>query len=748
MIGDHEIYARLCDVPLPDGLLARLRQIAIAEPGAGKKSVRWTAGTIDAALQGTPLPDGMLARLRQIAVPEKVELAAAAAGWDAEEIDVALRRVPLPMGWAARVRLVRPRVRRRVSAGWAAAAASLAVAVGLAYLSSLAGFLMASHGQLLAPPPRLQASEPANFQWLAGDARPFTSTPHAALPDAGPLFEHLDLDRSTAVLSPNVSATTADNGSPAESSDRELPDGDLPGNDLGDGRWLAAARAASLDAIHSDFPRYPFRAENMTRHGGNVLPRGRGIEPPPLAGLDLMAWEATGIHPAVSPSVDPRLQVSRVPLDVDAGSYDAARQAAREGLLPPPQTIRVEEFVAALNFQSPPAEDRAFALEASLGPSPFGDEGLRLLHVGIQAAEAPASARQPTHLTLAVDVSASMRQGKRLEIVRQALVELAGWLGPNDRVSLVAFDNSADVLLRGATAARAEQLAIAAGFLAPGGGTNFSAGLQAAFAVAAEETPAETSGIARRVVLLSDGGATLQRDVLQRIEEAVTAQSGAGLPLSVIDLAQQFEPDGQLARLSAAGRGRLHQAATLAHVRRALREELTGLPQTAARDVRLSVTFNPKSVLLYRLLGHEAAAAVPAARLAADLHFDQGAAGLYELLLVPDGEDLLAEVTVQWRDAAGGEQREERRTIHRAQIAGTFAESAPALQAAALAAETAELLRESYFARNGSFAAVLGAAGQADSGLRRTPAFADWEAFVRDLQQARPALDRRRAGSE
>jgi len=232
--------------------------------------------------------------------------------------------------------------------------------------------------------------------------------------------------------------------------------------------------------------------------------------------------------------------------------------------------------------------------------------------------------------------------------------------------------------------------------------------------------------------------------VLARIEAALTAQAAAGLPLSVIDLAQQYEPDGQLARLSAAGRGGLHQAATPAQVRRALREELYGVSQTAASDVRLSVTFNPKSVLLYRLLGHEAAPAAPAAKLAADLHFDQAAAGLYELLLVPEGEELLAEVTVQWRDAAGGEEREERRSIHRSQIAGSFAESSAALQAAALAAETAELLRGSYFARNGSWAALLATAGQADSGLRTSPAFGEWESFVRDLQQARPAAERRR----
>lgn len=745
MSDDRKLDFPLCDVPLPDGLLARLRQIAVADAGAigpevasvGERAParphKWDSAAIDAALRRVPLPNGLRSRLRRIAVNEALHVAAGganAADWDAAAIDTALCRVSLPGGWAARLAGVRPRVARRVSPGMAALAASLAVAIGMSYLSSLAGFVLSSHGALSDSPPPLLA-EQAVVEWLPAVERPFTATTHAASVDVGPAFEPLDLRASTAGLSPDVYVPTPPDETPPED------------------RWLAAAEAARADAALDGFPRYAFHQDaNVDPAGGDrsLAPRGRGIEPPPLAGLDQMAWEATGVHPAVSPAVDPRLQVSHVPVDVDSAGYEAVRQTVRDGLLPPPTTVRVEDFIAALRYRRPPPVEAGLALESALGPSPFGDEGLRLLRVGLQAAELPAAPRQGTHLTLVVDVSASMRQGGRLEIVREALIDLAGWLDPHDRVSLIVFDSEADVLLRGVTVEQASALAEAAGMLGAGGATNFSVGLRTAFAVAEEEWlgAGAPSNVARRVVLVSDGGATLQRDVLRRIEDAVASLARDGYPLSVVDVAQRFDPDAQLARLSVAGGGRLHHAATLAHVRRALREELSGGSQTVARDVRMSVTFNPKSVLLYRLLGHEATAGLPAARPAADLHSGQGADGLYELLLVPEGEELLAEVRVQWRDAATDQERETRRSIHRGQIANSFAECAPALQAAALAAETAELLRGSYFARGGSWGAVLDAASQADSALQQTAAFRDWLSFLRDVQQARPAEPRSR----
>ena len=90
------------------------------------------------------------------------------------------------------------------------------------------------------------------------------------------------------------------------------------------------------------------------------------------------------------------------------------------------------------------------------GPSPFGAESLRLLHggdtlrllqVGVQARDLELLKRQPVHLTMAVDVSASMAWEGRLEAIVQALGALVGLLQPDDRLSIVTFSERAEVLL-------------------------------------------------------------------------------------------------------------------------------------------------------------------------------------------------------------------------------------------------------------------------------------------------------------
>ena len=75
-----------------------------------------------------------------------------------------------------------------------------------------------------------------------------------------------------------------------------------------------------------------------------------------------------GVNPFVMASVD---NLSTFALDVDTGSYTVARNYLTDGVLPPPEAIRVEEFVNYFEqgYASPP--DSAFAVYADGAPSPF-----------------------------------------------------------------------------------------------------------------------------------------------------------------------------------------------------------------------------------------------------------------------------------------------------------------------------------------------------------------------------------------
>ena len=49
-------------------------------------------------------------------------------------------------------------------------------------------------------------------------------------------------------------------------------------------------------------------------------------------------------------------------MDVDTASYSVTRRYLRDGLLPPPESVRVEEFVNAFDYNYEPPWHEAFAI--------------------------------------------------------------------------------------------------------------------------------------------------------------------------------------------------------------------------------------------------------------------------------------------------------------------------------------------------------------------------------------------------
>ncbi|MCE9554336.1 MAG: DUF3520 domain-containing protein [Planctomycetes bacterium] len=146
-----------------------------------------------------------------------------------------------------------------------------------------------------------------------------------------------------------------------------------------------------------------------------------------------------------------------------------------------------------------------------------------------------------------------------------------------------------------------------------------------------------------------------------------------------------------------------------------------------ADEVRLSVTFNPRTVASYRLLGHEATSVlgVHHATLDATLRAGDVCTGLFEVELRSGGDDLVATAEVTWRDPHHPGTRRETRRITRWQLADSLLETPPSVQAAAIAAETAELLRQSQFAagRGHSWARIRQVAADAHPTLAEEPTF-------------------------
>ena len=519
-----------------------------------------------------------------------------------------------------------------------------------------------------------------------------------------------------------------------------------------------AADAASVGAAGGGPLGYPPNSwddlpELLTRPA-DLVPHG--LDWPLVPGSNRPFLVSTGFHPFVSPAANQRLQTCPVPLAVEPSSYELARRYLERNEWPPADRVRTEDFLAAVDYNFPKPKHQSLGLIVAGGPSPISGEGFCLLQVGVQARQIDDAKHAPLHLVLLIDTSTSMRWGSRMEIVRRALRDLPGIVGGEDRLSLVTFNQAAHVLVENLGRDALAQFAAAADSLSAEGATNIVDGLREAYGVARPTLGPGRPAV--RVVLLTDGLLDLEPAIAEKIEQQVAQAAGQNIPLDVIDLGQQKETDPQVASLAQSGRGTVHRAISAEQVRWALREIVTGRSQLVARAARLQVTFNPKSVLEYRLMGHESGdwGGLLPGPLEADFRDGQTATALFEVRLAPNGPNDLASVDLTWyapdgeNTLAGKTAQTARTTVERKHFAASLTSSAPSLQEAAVVAYTAEVLRRSPFIfqrhpRPSMPAALFRAvelSGQVDSQLRQLPSFEEFVALIRQEMKAHPAKHR------
>lgn len=708
--------AELRAVAVPSGLRARLRGIPLRDDEG-----------LDEAVRDVPVPAGLVERLQFSAVTTE------------DGLRSAIREVPVPADLLSRLRHVpKNRVRLARLAHWGTAV-SLLLAIGLSYAGVMIAFLLATYPSIEAAGPELITS----WTGALGDG---SDTQVDLL--AGPVLpesRQSDEGGSGGLGMPLSPVRLAEFRGSSRSPLAELIDlFSRERIEADGGAWRAVPVVRWGDQTplgHDPYDELP----ELKKVAGL---RACGIDPPLIPWFPWREYRWYGIYPFVSPAHHPQLRNSVVPLGVDASSYELTRRYLEDGELPPAEDVRTEDFLAAVDYEFPRPENEALELAMAMGPSPFGGEGMYLLQVGVQSRPFQDRERPPAYLVLAVDVSASMRWGGRLETVRRAIGSLAGLLGPEDRLSVVAFSEQAELLAEDIGGDDAEDLRAAAALLSARSSTNLAAGLRWAYAVARRRVALGESPT--RVVLLTDGQADLAPRGAELLEQRLAEAVQREILLEVLDLGQEKEPNEQLAGFGRAGSGRVRRAGNADQVRWALQEIITGRSPLVARGALLKVKFHPKTVLAYRLFGHEAdsmAGLVPA-RPQADFYTDQSATALYEVLLKPDGHDSdeVAAVELSWQEPGPppGERHKVTRKIRRGQFGYSFLEAPLCLQEAALVAETAEILRRSPFAplprnsRSMAMMRVLELARQVDTRLHQRPTFVEFISVVDRATKAGP----------
>jgi Ca-activated chloride channel family protein len=306
-----------------------------------------------------------------------------------------------------------------------------------------------------------------------------------------------------------------------------------------------------------------------------------------------------GVNPVIDPKSD---AFSTFAIDVDTASYTIARSKLTSGSLPPFQAVRAEEFLNYFDYgYDGPTNDSPFTAHLDAAPSPY-QAGHHILRVGLKAREQSRDERKPVHLVYLVDTSGSMQSADKLGLVKKSLRILTGELAAGDTVSLCTYAGSTRVVLEPTGGNDKATILRAIDSLASGGGTAMASGMELAFQMA-EKT--RIKGHVNRVIVLSDGDANIGRSSSQAILQRIGHFKDHGITLSTVGFGRGNYKDTMMEQLANKGDGNYYYIDTAREAHKVFGEQLDGMLEVVARDVKIQVQFDPRAIQSYRLIGYE-----------------------------------------------------------------------------------------------------------------------------------------------
>jgi Ca-activated chloride channel family protein len=432
-------------------------------------------------------------------------------------------------------------------------------------------------------------------------------------------------------------------------------------------------------------------------------------EAPPETTVPDATFKDYGANPFEDPMED---ALSTFAVDVDTGSYTLMRAWIRDGVLPHPDSVRVEEYINYFDGGYAAPEDSTFAVYADGAPTPFWDGRNDIVRVGIKAREVPERRRQDVNLTLVVDVSGSMREQGKLQMVQDALAVLIDELDRFDTVAIVAYNTEASVVLEPTPVDDRRDILDAIDRLSAGGSTNAEAGLILGYELADESFVRD--GV-NRVILLSDGVANVGNTGPESIIEEIGDHARRGIDLVTIGVGISTYNDALLEQLADQGDGWYAYVDTADEAERLFRDQLTTSLETVARDVKVQVEFDPDLVEEYRLIGFENRDLDDDDFRddevdAGDINAGHSVTALYEVALTRDAyrtDQSFATVRLRWTDADSGRTDEIEGDIGSSLLADRFTDASAEFQLVSAVGAYAEVLRDSRWVRGLDLEEVL-----------------------------------------
>lgn len=343
-------------------------------------------------------------------------------------------------------------------------------------------------------------------------------------------------------------------------------------------------------------------------------------------------------------------------LDVGTGSYDDAATALLKGEKPA-GTPNPQEFVNAFAQGYPEPQGDGVGVNADGARPPdwyAAGPRTRIVRLGLRTKDLPDGGRAPVALTFVVDVSTSMGEDGKLDIVKTALHGLIDDLKKDDAIAVVAFDRRATTLLPMTPVKDRDLLHAAVDKLTPGEETDLDKGLATGYVEARDGFGEDALN---RLVLVSDDLASTGVTEDSPLMKTVAEEAAGGISLVGVGIGVDTDP--LLEHMADAGGGFTVFAKDAGTATRAFAERLPTSLAVQGRDTKIRVTFDKATVDAVELIGFG-----PRRADSDDFRDDSAAGGelapghsvtaLYEVTLKDGASGPVAKVYANWLSSVDG----------------------------------------------------------------------------------------------
>ncbi len=226
-----------------------------------------------------------------------------------------------------------------------------------------------------------------------------------------------------------------------------------------------------------------------------------------------------------------------------------------------------------------------------------------VVKIGLDCIRLPQRDRRPpVNLALVIDRSGSMA-GDKIARARQAALEAVRRLGPDDVVSLVAYDTTVQTLVPAQRVGDGRRLEAAICGITTGGNTALHGGVLRGAAEVRRHL--EDRGFVNRVILLSDGLANVGPSSPEELARLGTSLGREGISVTTVGLGLGYNED-LMTRLAQCSDGNTYFVEHSGDLPRIFAAELGDVLNVVARRIVIEIDF-PAGVRPLRFVGREGA---------------------------------------------------------------------------------------------------------------------------------------------